>query len=621
VRRRRRAPKRSVISAFVAALLPTAGLPGAYAQAMPDATAVAAAQEEERAQSRPKWQLAPIGWRGQLGLVASVSDYEGQPRRSQFTEVVTVDARSYIWQPWFIQVMGGAGLLLSQTHDADNSADPHAGGGRSGGTVGLTGNLAVNVFPVSRFPFQLMVDVADSRTSGDFVASDSRSTRIGLRQSYRTLRGDTSYTASLDNSTLTSDSFGRDRVTVLDGQMSTAWSNQRLVVNANFSDNARSSDDLGFRAARLSARHNWLPDELTTVENLASVNHEQRRIVAGGSSFITDVRQVSSLVNWRSDWDEPLIVFGSARLYEVETRGGDSSSTGRSGTLSGSASYRFTPNLSTFGSAALAYLESDAQRQTLSTEVLGVQYTIDPRTWGRAAYTANAGVSVANQTGGELGDRHLLQLQAGHQLSYAFGASRSSGWQFALGQSGGWSDDSDSGHSQTISHTASLSWRHSPPTGLTGFASLSVGDSRTRGGSSEGDFQLANLQVTGQFQPGPYSQLSANVTAQVSRQVTLKDPEVRITRSASGGISYQHARAFGVPRLRYTAQLNAYNQQTDRRLLGDPESPRERVSWVFEQRVEYQIGRLDCRLTTRLAEVDGKKNASLIASVYRRFGR
>jgi hypothetical protein len=94
-----------------------------------------------------------------------------------------------------------------------------------------------------------------------------------------------------------------------------------------------------------------------------------------------------------------------------------------------------------------------------------------------------------------------------------------------------------------------------------------------------------------------------------------------VTRSTSGGATYQHVRAFGVPRLRYLAQVNVYNQQTDRRLQGDPNAPREQVSWLFEQRLEYLIGRLDSRLTLRIAEVDGKKNASLIGSVFRRFGR
>lgn len=620
MRRRASAPQRCLIATLIVAL--PGGIVDAQAQtstaeaaSLPQ-TAVAPAVETGR-----RWQLAPIRWNGQIGLIANTSDGDSQPRRTQVSETFNVTAASYIWQPWFVQVAAGIGLLFSQTTDSgdsDGGATTRAHSG--GGSRGVTGNFGLNVFPVSRFPFQLNVDVTDSRASGDFVGSDFRSTRLGLRQNYRTLAGSTSFTAGVESSTLTSDSFGRDRVNVVDGSMTTAWDNQRLQVNASYSDNSRSSDDLGSHIARLDAQHGWRSDEFLSIDSLASVSHEARRFSSVAPEFRSDVRQLNSLVNWRTDWDEPLIVFGTARLYDATVSGDGGRSTGRNMNLSGSASYRFSRNLSAFGAAAFSYIETGAQNETLTLQSAGAQYQIDPRMWGPATYTANAGVTAANLSGGPLGTRQQYQLQAGHQVLVSIASGESSAWTFSLGQNGGAIDETENGASRTLSHNGSIGWRYAPPAGLAGFASVSLGDSRTYGGQREGRFQLLNFQVSGQLRPGPYSSLSANLTAQATRELTSGETEPRTTHSTSGGATYQHTRAFGVPRLRYVAQFNVYNQQFDQRLQGNPNALRENVTWSLEQRLEYLIGRLDSRLTLRVTEVDGKKSASLIASVYRRFG-
>ncbi len=98
------------------------------------------------------------------------------------------------------------------------------------------------------------------------------------------------------------------------------------------------------------------------------------------------------------------------------------------------------------------------------------------------------------------------------------------------------------------------------------------------------------------------------------------EPERREQRNLSGTASYQHVRVFGVPRLRYTAQFTAYDNEVDSRLEGDPNALRDQASWSLEQRLEHQIGRLESRLILRLAEIDGKKNASVFVGVTRRFG-
>jgi hypothetical protein len=83
-----------------------------------------------------------------------------------------------------------------------------------------------------------------------------------------------------------------------------------------------------------------------------------------------------------------------------------------------------------------------------------------------------------------------------------------------------------------------------------------------------------------------------------------------------------HARAFGVRGLRYTLMFNANTtrSQSDTRLEGNPDAGRDQVTRSLEQRLDYRIGRLDVRLSTRLAEIDGKKNALVLLRISRDFG-
>ncbi len=562
-----------------------------------------------------KWQLAPIRWGGALGLAYQLREFEGQPRSAQTTEQLTLDAASYIWQPWFIQIAGGLGLFLSQ--ERQDSIDGTAA--RSVNTRGATGRFELGVFPVSRFPFQLNFDVSDSRSSGDLTGTDYRSTRLTLRQNYRPLGGASSYSASYDHSVLTSDSFGRDRVDVLQGSANYSWLRHQLQVNASYSENDRSDDDLGARLARLALLHNYRPAATLSVDSMATVNRDERRFGAGDAGrSVFDLRQVTSFLNWRGEADSPLTVLASARLSDASTRAGGADSSSRTASLNSSANYRFSRNLNTFASLGASTFDTGNETRTFSSQAIGAQYQIDPRRWGPASYTAQTSVTVANQTGGIEGSQQVGSVAAGHQLVTTFGGDATA-LSFSVGQNGSVVEDSLAGASQSISHNAAASWRYNAAQGLSAFAGVSVGDTRTYG-NNPGEFQLLNVQLSGQWRPGQYSSFNANLTWQATRQTLANETGRREQRNLSGTASYHHARVFGVPRLRYTAQFTAYDNAVDSRLEGDPNALRDQASWSLEQRLEHLVGRLESRLILRLAEIDGKKNASVYVSVTRRFG-
>jgi hypothetical protein len=90
-------------------------------------------------------------------------------------------------------------------------------------------------------------------------------------------------------------------------------------------------------------------------------------------------------------------------------------------------------------------------------------------------------------------------------------------------------------------------------------------------------------------------------------------------RFATGHLSYEQQRFWGVPRLRFTLLAGVSTQQIERRSAGDIDASLERVSRSIEARWDYQIGRLDARLSARAAHVDDRSVASLVARVQRRF--
>ncbi len=580
-----------------------------------------------------KWQLAPIRWGGNFAFEARSFGVEGEARRTQFVELMNIRGVSYIWQPWFIQVGGRVGFVLSQEPSGDGSRSTVSGtqfGRFSGDSKSLLGGLDVSVFPISRFPFLFTYDVTDSRSDALFTGSDYRLHRLGMRQSYRNPEGDFTGTMSFDRSTIDSSAFGKDQVDAFNATGTRSWETQRLQLTANRTENVRTADEGGSTFTRLAALHTYRPDELISVESQASLSRTRLRLVnnARAFGFDSEFRQVNSFMTWRPEEDSPLYVFASARVFESTSAPTDAQTArARSASFNLAANYRLNRNLSLYASGSIAQFDAGGNEDTLSTQGVGLSYVTDPIALGRWSYTATAGGNFLNQTGGAaidangdlVEDRQFWIGQLGHNISRQFVMSESTAWSLNLGQIYALADDTVLGESRTLAHTASLSWRYTQPSGLLAFTSLSFADSRTTG-YNESRFQFGNLQVSGQAQFGPYSFANANLTVQATRQQTLVYADDGFVTTSSGGASFQHIRAFGVRRLRYTALFNAYNQQLNSRLYGDINAPIERITWAFEQRLDYTIGRLDFRASLRWAEIDGKKNALMFFRVNRQFG-
>jgi hypothetical protein len=268
---------------------------------------------------------------------------------------------------------------------------------------------------------------------------------------------------------------------------------------------------------------------------------------------------------------------------------------------------------------------------TLASETIALTYVPDALLLGRWRYTPSASVNASGTQGAAEGDRATFGAQFAHGLARQWSDAGGS-VSFNVSQSAGAVRDTlRSDVDRTLGHSAGLNWQSGGGSATQSFVGFSASDSRSYG-ASDSAFQLVNLQFTLRMQVTRAASWSGSLTAQAARarfelpaadalaptQTALIDPGWR--KYYSGTLTYENARAFDVPRLRFTLLASANSQQLERRSEGDIDAPRERIDHLVEARLDYAVGRLDTRLTLRTAKVEGRRLDVLFFRVNRRFG-
>ena len=552
--------------------------------------------------------LGPVRWGGSTGIGLRSQQSGNNATQRQHEEFLNLNAATYLFQPWFAQVSGGIGLRTSSANGA--------GGAQS---TSVTGDGTALVFPMSRFPFFGYFNVSDSRSSGEAIGSEYTSKRYGVRQNYRPVQGAETYSASYDRSTL-SGSFGDDTVDSLSGVYTNVLGPHGINASGNWSRNTRALGE-GSTLDRYTARHNWRPSDTLQVENLATFSRSDFHLLSAGA--ITEnrsqVTQLNSFGTWRPETEKPLTVSGGLRYFQAETMFSDASSNAQSFSGNVAANYSLTPYTNTFASAAVTQATVGAASVFITSQSVGASHA--PETWmiGNYRYGWNTSAAMFNQTGGEAGGRQSVNTQVGHTLTRTDTLGNHVSLTTSYRQSYSATMDTGNDPSQTLSHSASATWQKSPTTASSVYLSASASDSRTMG-NNESEFQMLNLQMSGQLQFSRAAYGNANLTLQTYRQSSANTPDSGFRNSAAGTISYQHGRAFGVPQLRYSLLGQVNTLPSDTRLTGDVNALRDTVTYSVEQRLDYNIGRLETRLLFRIAETNNRRNSLIFLRISRRLG-
>ena len=153
-----------------------------------------------------------LGWGGAPIVTSGSVSYDlrtvrGQDVPSNLSQLVTtnLNARSYIYQPWFATVQGTLGLTTGSTRNS-GGADAAAQGPFASTQEQfasrdsfVTGNGRVDLFPRSRFPFEFHVERSDSRIDTTLASTmDFRRQSFGFSQRYQPITREYRLSASFD---------------------------------------------------------------------------------------------------------------------------------------------------------------------------------------------------------------------------------------------------------------------------------------------------------------------------------------------------------------------------------------------------------------------------------------
>ncbi len=630
--------RRLCLSAGMAMLLPPAAHAAAFA---PGPAAEADPPTGEAAPAPPppagggfggngiRWELAP--WRSEGSVTFDLRHLRLEDGRSTSQALVfsDVDFATHVWQPWFVRLRAGLGVLAGV--DVGREGD---GSRRTQDTGGLSGRFAVSVFPASRFPFELRGDVSDSRTRGDTLGNDYRSTRLSLSQAYRPETGNDTYSLNVDHSRLESLAGGTDTLTAFNALALRQFDEHALELNGTWSANERLETGDRNTLGALTARHSFHPASRLRVESMATWN--EARIERVGSAASSGVRQVSTFANWSPAVgdplyvaDAPLTLSGTARWVTADNGddAGRSRASAFNATLGANQDLSRSWRVSASGSVG-RFDSGGGSVSTTGSGTLVAAWTPAPTTLADWRWAPSGTGSLSASRGGAAGARHTEGLQLSHTVSRDLALDDAQALSFSIAQSAAVLLESPGRQTtRAIAHTANLFWQANGDGRSQSFAGLSASDARNHA-DEDGRFQLVNLQWSQREQFSRYFSGAANVTLQATRNdatsVDAFTGERRVQRGGwqrfyNASVNLESQRVFGVPRLRYTLLATASSQQLEQRAFGDVEAPRERISRSVENRLDYSIGRLEARLSARAAEVDGRTVVALLARLQRRF--
>lgn len=573
------------------------------------------------------WQLAPIRWGGNTGSMFNLfRDGEGG-RTLTLSETVNLRSASHIYQPWFAQVSGNLGLVMGKTERTGGIGVPETKTGSSSISYGGT----LNLFPVSRFPLQVLVDRSDSRVSANATGSDYVSTRFGVRQSYRPEVGAENYSVNYDRS-LVQAGATNSQVESLQGNVSIAIDQHSLTGSARYSQSDAGATGESSRLAGISGIHSWRIDEGLNVSSSVNLSGQQIRYNdIGGTASQNDNRliQATSNFTWLPDEDVPLTVTGGASFLNMGTTTltGSSDLLNIGGNLG--VSYKFSDRLSGTGNAQITGNQSGQTRQTLIVGNGSLSYLGEPLVIGNYNYTWNLGATAGIQgvTGG------VTQTSVGgsatHGLSRSIPFSPESVVSINGGQSVSLANNGQAGQGGTLVHSLGASWRVGYEERLTGFFNASLSDNLTTG-TYAGHFTTVNLSGNGLLQISRRASATIGSNLVWSSQRQNQAPQQIGAQifdtgnsqwSGSASLGYQHRNPFDVANLAYSATVQVAGNQTNQRIVGgNPDASIWQTTQSFQQKLDYRIGRLNFQLLNSFGSANGKKNALIFIQINRELG-
>jgi hypothetical protein len=297
--------------------------------------------------------------------------------------------------------------------------------------------------------------------------------------------------------------------------------------------------------------------------------------------------------------------------------------------------YRFSKNLS--GSAGFNVINTRSTDKVISAfgENAALTYTGDPILFGKTVYNWGTGIAAANQNtniglnsssaSGNI--QHGVSRQISSDEKSVVTLNASQGIQMLNSNTTGQDGFNLSGTS--MSHSIGAAWFTYDGQGAASSMSATYSDFVSLIGQ-QSHYRNLYLQGNLQNQLNRRSSFSANVNINGSQQLSSQtadsatptaDQTDATIWSGSASVMYSLRNPFEVNHLTYSITLkNNYNQTNLRVVNGDPNALSWQTGLVFQQALEYRVGRLSLRGSHTISDNNGIRTTSVYGTVVRSFG-
>lgn len=544
--------------------------------------------------------LAPVITSGSIG-VRSV--FRKQPDGdSETTQQVnhTLNADTYIWQPWLARVGGRVSVAQDFTSGRTNSTSTLA-----------SGEVTLSALPLSRYPATLSLSHTDSRVDGEFVGADYTRDRINLtagaavRDDIR-LRLRTSYDQTLqpevgdrlrsqiglsaEKRFSKDDTFAGISSIILD----TEYSDQQF-------DNV-DDDDISNQLALARLRIRAEPADRLNFDSATTVLVDDEQF--GDETLARTRAEEIATAQWRPD-DAPYTVTTVFRALLEELDYGGSSTTQADTSeslvaLTSALNWPVNENLSVTTGIRSEYESIERRQGSAAGDLVnpegksysagalgGASYNSDRHKVAGFDWRWNANGLVDTGFDSAAGFENQNNAGLGHRVERPIDIPFIGAGIFSADQR--LSAFFDTGDDATMSAAHGVAATHtSAGNGQSTFMRLFARDNRDIAGGDH-EFQLIGFQLTRREALDQRSQWFGNLSAQLTRQGS----EGETLFTANGTLGYREFDVFAFENLIFDTELRLNDVGLQNLFLTSDEDSRRELSQAdWRNRLSYRIGRL-----------------------------
>lgn len=547
--------------------------------------------------------MPPVQTFGKISSTYRLNRPSDSADSSSLINTYEVGATSFIWQPWFGVWRANGAISRSDTKEEERtSADI------------FTGDIEVNLFHRSHFPFSAFVSIRDSRVDISSVreaTSDLRTVRYGITQQYQDTRNRAFYLGSFERdeqSDFRNDNRAVSNRLLLSADKTGDVHSLNGVLTINQTTN--SVADLRTQSNQGTISHNYRPSNHLTINNNAAISTVKSESDLFGGE--TRVFAAASQAEWRPEDDRLRVRGDIAGSREESTLDGRGSQTQDKLRGRGSARYELTDEAVLFGEIGFDRFVTDGEARLSTYQTVSATYNSKARDVLGFSYSWNAAAGIGNRTNTDEASAQSENANLGHTVTRTWLPDFDGPLPvvFSAGQEVRFTNESIEGAQTQIIHRATVSASKPDESGIT-YGQINAFDIRTFGRLENSIFSL-NAAFSQNRAISRYASIDAAASYSFNSTSTEGLSQQRDVLSAEA--RYTNTRLFAIQRLSFESKLRL--GASDLLVAGDG---KQRIELEWDNRIGYRIGLLEVESRFGATQSRNDQNLIFMLTVTRRF--